>query len=305
MSDTTNKNTNNAGASVACVSDAPVFWSAGPVRNQQATTVLARRNVMKIAGWNVCTLRDEGTQSLTVRTLHKYGVCVSCLSEVRLPDSGHRIIKVPESDCVYHLYHSGVEDNSGLYGVAIALSPVAQAALLAWEPVSHRLAMVRLKGAVINVTVISVYTPTLNATEEEKDIFYRDLQAVVDRTPSTDLLVAGDWNTRTGPGADTGSAHGSDHTLVRASLRLRLRERRSTKITKRINVANLKLRAGEQFRLELHNRFSLLQPSSEPQPETEWQALKSATVEAAHAHLGVTRRRYRDWITFGWWRGRG
>ncbi|CAE1285041.1 Craniofacial development protein 2 [Acanthosepion pharaonis] len=267
---------NNTRASAACVSDAPVFWSAEPVRNQQATTVLARRDVMKIAGWNARTLREEGTQSLTVRTLYKYGVCVACLSE---------------------------------------------------KPVFHRLAMVRLKSAVINVTVISVYAPTLNAAEEDKDIFYRDLQAVVHRSPSTHLqVVAGNWNARTGPAdedtrhvlgrfalgtrcdngdplvkfavanrivmtntrfqhlrrhlvtwrsndgrtsnqidyilvrarwvssvldsraywvADTGSAHGSDHTLVRASLRLRLRARISTKILKRMNVANLKLRAGE------------------------------------------------------------
>lgn len=63
------------------------------------------------------------------------------------------------------------------------------AALLTWEPVSHKLAMVRLKGAVVNVTVISIYAPTPNAVEEDKDIVYHDLQAVVDRTPSTDLLV--------------------------------------------------------------------------------------------------------------------
>ena len=147
---------NNARASATCVPDAPVFWSTEQVINQQATTVLVRREVMKVADWNVRTHRDEGTQSLTVKTLHKYGVGVACLSEVRLPDSGHRIIKAPESDCVYHLYHSGVEDNSELYGVAITLSPLAQAALLAWEPFSHRLATVRLKCAVANVTVISI-----------------------------------------------------------------------------------------------------------------------------------------------------
>ena len=271
-----------------------------------------------------------------------------------------------------------MEDNSGLYGLVNALSPQAQAALLVWEPVSHRLATVRLKGAVLNVTVFSVYAQTLNAAGEFKDI-YHNLQAIVDCTLSTDLLViTGDWNARNGPedentrhvlgrfalsprcdngdrmvnfavanhlvvtntrfqhprrhlvtwrsndgrttnqieyilvqvrwasfvfdsrayrGADTGSAHESDRTLVRASLCIRLQARKSTKIPNRINVANLKLRAGEHFRLELHNRFSLLQPRSDPQPETEWLDLKSSTVEAAHTHLDVTRRRYRDWIT--------
>ena len=59
----------------------------------------------------------------------------------------------------------------------------------------------------------------------------------------------------------------------------------------------MKLRMGENFRLELQNRFSLLQRRSDPQPETEWHALKSASVEAAHIHLGVTLRRYWDRIT--------
>ena len=122
-----NSDVMNARASAACASDTPVFWLAGPVINQQATTVLVRGEVMKVASWNVRTLCDKGMQSLTVKTLHKYGVGVACLSEVCLLDSGHRIIKVPESDCIYHLYHRGVEDNSGLYGVAIALSPLGQA----------------------------------------------------------------------------------------------------------------------------------------------------------------------------------
>ena len=78
---------------------------------------------------------------------------------------------------------------------------------------------------------------------------------------------------------------------------MRLLERKSTKIPKRINIANLKLRADEHFRLELHNRFFLFQQISDTQPDTEWQALKSDTVEAAHTDLGITRRRCQDWIT--------
>ena len=180
-------------------------WCAGPLiggtgdKSASNHSSCVRRSD-EGCGRNVRTLRNEGTQSLTVKTLHKYGVGITCLSEVCLLDSGHKIIKVPESDHVYHLYYSWVEDNSGLYGVVIALSPLAPAALLAWEPVFHTLATVRLKSAVVNISVISVYAPTLNAAGKDKDIFYRDLQAVVDRTPSIDFLeVAGDWNAFTGP----------------------------------------------------------------------------------------------------------
>ncbi len=76
----------------------------------------------------------------------KYNVDIACLSEVRIPDSGHSVIKVPGEEACYHLYHSGVVDITRRHGVAIALSEAAQAALLAWVPVSSRFASARLKG---------------------------------------------------------------------------------------------------------------------------------------------------------------
>ncbi len=42
---------------------------------------------------------------------------------------GHSVIKVPGEEACYHLYHSGVVDNTGRYAVAIALSEAAHVAL--------------------------------------------------------------------------------------------------------------------------------------------------------------------------------
>ncbi|CAI9720548.1 Hypothetical predicted protein [Octopus vulgaris] len=168
-----------------------------------ALPLFRRRKDLRVASWNVRTLRDDGVQALTMKALHRYRVSVACLSEVRLADVGHLPIKVPGKEFTYHLYHSGVTDNSGLHGVAIALSPDAQAALLAWQPISHRLALVRLKGQISNVSVIAVYAPTLNADDADKMRFYADLQAAVDVPSSDVLIVAGDWNARTGPADDT------------------------------------------------------------------------------------------------------
>ncbi len=69
------------------------------------------------------------------------------------------MIKVPGEEAYYHLYHSGVVDNTGRHDVAIALSEGAQAALLAWVPISSRLASARLKETTVNLTVIAVYAP--------------------------------------------------------------------------------------------------------------------------------------------------
>ncbi len=72
---------------------------------------------------------------MTMLELCKCDVDIACLSEVRIPDSGHSVIKVPGEQACYHLYHSNV---------AIAFREAAQAALLAWVPISPRLASERL-----------------------------------------------------------------------------------------------------------------------------------------------------------------
>ena len=81
------------------------------------------------------------------------------------------------------------------------------AALIAWEPISSRIALARFKGRPINITVIAVYAPTLPSDEATKDEFYDCLQNVVNSVPRGDMLVvAGDWNARTGP-ADNSTRH--------------------------------------------------------------------------------------------------
>ncbi|CAI9716754.1 Hypothetical predicted protein [Octopus vulgaris] len=52
-------------------------------------------------------------------------------------------------------------------------------------------------------------------------------------------------------GADTGSEHGLDHTLVRAILRLWMQAKPPPNHKKRIDILQLKLNAGNGFQLEL------------------------------------------------------
>ncbi|BHF71520.1 hypothetical protein SprV_0401457800 [Sparganum proliferum] len=180
----------------------------GPVMraNSMRAGLLNRGRTLGIGCWNVRTFLDPGTQSLTARSLHQYNVDVCCLSEVRLPDSGSREIKIPGVESHFTLYHSGPRDSSGRHGVAIALSQQADLALLAWETVNDRMAYVRLKGHFTNISIVTVYAPTSAAEQRDKEAFYSQLQALVERLPRRDLLiVVGDWNGRTGPGDPTTS----------------------------------------------------------------------------------------------------
>ena len=56
---------------------------------------------------------------------------------------------------------------------------------------------VHFQGKPINITVIQVYVPTSNA--EEAEVFYEDLQDLLELTPKKDVLfTTGDWNAKVG-----------------------------------------------------------------------------------------------------------
>ncbi len=74
--------------------------------------IFRRKEHSHIACWNVRTIRDEGTQALTMRIILAYSVDVECLSEVGLSGSGHTPITVSQQDTTFHLYHSGTADNT-------------------------------------------------------------------------------------------------------------------------------------------------------------------------------------------------
>ena len=55
---------------------------------------------------------------------------------------------------------------------------------------------VRFQGKPFNITVIQVYAPTSNAEEAEVELFYEDLQDLLELTPKKDVLFIGDWNAK-------------------------------------------------------------------------------------------------------------
>ena len=72
-------------------------------------------------------------------------------------------------------------------------------AVLGCRPVSSRLISIRLRAASFTVTIIQVYAPTSEHDDNEVDIFYRQLQEIIDQTPKKDILVVqGDWNAEVG-----------------------------------------------------------------------------------------------------------
>ena len=53
------------------------------------------------------------------------------------------------------------------------------------------------QGKPFNIMVIQVYAPTSNTEEAEVELFYEDLQDLLELTPKKDVpIIIGDWNTK-------------------------------------------------------------------------------------------------------------
>ena len=84
-------------------------------------------------------------------------------------------------------------------GVAIIVNKRVQNAVLGCNLKNDRLISVRFQGKLFNITVIQVYALTSNAEEAEVELFYEDLQDLLELTPKIDVLfIIGDWNAKVG-----------------------------------------------------------------------------------------------------------
>ena len=64
---------------------------------------------------------------------------------------------------------------------------------------SPRVITIRLKAHPINLTIIQVYAPTTDASDENLESFYNTVREALDKTPPRDLLVMmGNWNDKVG-----------------------------------------------------------------------------------------------------------
>ena len=94
----------------------------------------------------------------------------------------------------HYIYYCGQESLTR-NGAAIMVNKRVQNAVLGCNLKNDRVISVHLQGKPFNITVIQVYAPTSNSEETEVELFYEDLQDLLELTPKKDVLfVIGDWN---------------------------------------------------------------------------------------------------------------
>ena len=84
-------------------------------------------------------------------------------------------------------------------GVALTVNKRVRNAVLGCSLKNNRMISVRVEGKPFNITVIQAYAPTRNTEEAEVELFYEDLQDLLELTPQKHVLfIIGDWNAKVG-----------------------------------------------------------------------------------------------------------
>ncbi|CAF1540089.1 unnamed protein product, partial [Rotaria sp. Silwood1] len=157
--------------------------SISTIRNQlqaQTTTTTAHshvsnklkltKRIFTVGTWNVRTLWATGKLELLRNEMKHYRYDVIGISEVRWTGKG----ETTNGDFIW----SG-ENNTHTKGVGMLLSVKAPTPF--------------------NLTIINVYAPTSEASMDDIETFYDNLEEAVANTPKKDILIiTGDWNAKVG-----------------------------------------------------------------------------------------------------------
>lgn len=128
--------------------------------------------------------------------LSKCKISIAAVSELRLTGSGTLTIDPPTIDNTMTLFYSGGEKREA--GVGFMVDQQAARSVIAFQPISNRLAVLTVDGTV-KTHIMSIYAPTETSPDTAKDDFYNQLQHTLDTIPQTDLIIlAGDLNAHVG-----------------------------------------------------------------------------------------------------------
>ena len=166
--------------------------------NQPRTTrlrsyLLRPNNSINVAAWNVRTMFEASRTAQIAKEMRQYNISILGISEARWTGSGKLTCNSGET-----IIYSG-KDQDHQSGVAVMMSKETAKTLIEWYPVNDRIIYARFDSKHIKLSVIQCYSPTNDASDEDEDAFYNQLQSVLHRTPKHDMVaVMGDLNAKVG-----------------------------------------------------------------------------------------------------------
>lgn len=151
-----------------------------------------KRNIIKIATWNVRTMMIAGKMEEIALELEKYKIDIAAIQEIRWKGNG--AVRKDK----YEMRYSGGE-KQGRNGVGFIIRGKVKQKVLEFNPISDRMAYIRIAATPSKISILNVYAPTEMAEEASKDQFYEDLDEELSRIPKEDtIIVLGDLNAQIG-----------------------------------------------------------------------------------------------------------
>jgi len=150
------------------------------------------KSIMKMGTWNVRMMYRIGKATVVAKEMRKYDINVLGIGECRWAGFGRIRLQTGET-----LLYSGRDDNAQLSGGAMLLSRKAASCLISWSLVNDRITMARFNSRYIRTNIVQVYAPINDTEKEAKDVFYEQVQKVLDKIPKHDIVILmGDWNAK-------------------------------------------------------------------------------------------------------------
>ena len=161
-----------------------------------------QRNKLKIATWNVRSLKQSGKLENIIQEMERMEIDVMGISETFYKEDFKRRVALPDSENNYMLINAGSEDNRK--GVAFIYKGKLEKSYESHQCMSNRVILLKLKTKPRKTTFIQVYAPTEDADITTKQEFYEDLRNTVRQNwkHGERLVVKGDFNSKVGEGRE-------------------------------------------------------------------------------------------------------
>lgn len=140
---------------------------------------------VRLGSWNVGSLSGRSLEVTEVLSRKKIDIC--CLQEVRWRNSGARMLKGPKEK--YKLFWMG--NDKAEAGVGIMISERWINKVVGVVRISNRCMMVKVTTSEGLVNIISGYAPQSGRKEEEKDLFWEEMNDLMAGISEKEMVVVG------------------------------------------------------------------------------------------------------------------
>ena len=178
-------------------------------RKQPRTCVTAmnRGHTMNICNYNTRTLNDNNLDIL-LNEIENINWDIIGLSETKIPKT-----EVTTTNKDHLLFTSGNQIQKR-NGTGFLVHKKLKDHVIDFNPISDRIAVLKLKTKVSKIIIIQTYFPTTQHPDEEVEEIYNTIQDIIDRTPTRDtLIISGDFNAKVGGLKDSHPGIIGNHTI--------------------------------------------------------------------------------------------